>query len=162
MGRVMDDPVRKGPHPGRPATVALPWESIDAVLAGDRKARRGLDTPESHLLVAVLEDALHVIALGRDHGGREKYDRGYTWRKLALETVEWVQGADRNYLFTFDEVCDYLGLDASAVRKRALGGETETGYRIAVHSQPMALKVGLPLPSGRPGTKGTRLGRGVA
>jgi hypothetical protein len=63
------------------------------------------------LMLAVLQDALECFA------GRTACTRGLTTRRSAQEAADWV--ADTNYIevFSFNSVCEVLGLDAAAVRR---------------------------------------------
>lgn len=90
--------------PGRPPVDApRAWASRTMLLlptqvsAGSRES-----TPERRLLVAVLEDALASLALGR------------------VEAVAYIR-SDARYLFSFVVACEALGIDVDAVRGRVLG-----------------------------------------
>lgn len=65
--------------------------------------------PEKLLMLAVLEDAVACI---------EKYaglssGKGKRWFR---ETVEWIRAKDDKWLFSFNGVCEALGLDAGYLR----------------------------------------------
>src|SRR5262245_18113439 len=71
------------------------------------------------LMLAILEDARLCIERGRRrrHAGT---------RRLAAETETWVRSDCREWLFSFASICDVLGFDADAVRRRLLAN---VGYR---------------------------------
>jgi hypothetical protein len=65
---------------------------------------------ERLLMLAVLEDAIDCFqkyAHSRDPRGRQMYD----------EAREWVTSADRNWLFSFENICDTLEINADYVRR---------------------------------------------
>jgi hypothetical protein len=66
-------------------------------------------TPEKSLLSAILEDAIHVYRKYRhakDRLGKEKF----------REAQEWIRYHGTDWIFTFDNVCDLLGLNPNFVR----------------------------------------------
>jgi len=66
--------------------------------------------PEKALLQAILEDAVHCYrkyATARDRAGREKF----------REAEEWLMGGGNGWIFSFDSVCELLGLDPQYVRR---------------------------------------------
>jgi hypothetical protein len=66
-------------------------------------------SPEGRLMLAVLEDA--VATLARNACGATKAER------RALEEIEsWCRADDRNWPFSFLNICETLGLDASCFR----------------------------------------------
>src|SRR5882672_10265351 len=67
---------------------------------------------ERALMRAVLEDAIRCLVgeLGPRH------QRG----ALAAEAREWIEVADPRWPFSFENVCDGLGLDAANLRRRLL------------------------------------------
>ncbi len=73
--------------------------------------RRGehLD-PEKSLLAAILEDAV---------GEYRKYNRAHdpNGKKRFREAEEWIMRGGNDWIFSFDNVCDLLGLDAEYVRR---------------------------------------------
>ena len=69
----------------------------------------GLDR-ERLLMLAVLEDAVdcyHKYAHARDPRGRVMFN----------ESREWVASADRAWLFSFENICDTLEINAEYVRR---------------------------------------------
>lgn len=66
--------------------------------------------PEKALLLAVLEDAVHCYrkyATARDRSGKEYF----------REAEEWIMGGGDGWIFSFENVCDLLGLDPQYVRR---------------------------------------------
>src|SRR5512145_1511342 len=85
---------------------------IDAQFRSTQRSRFHLD-PERVLMLAVLQDAVvcfqeHILAKCK--------------RKQSLhrEAEEWIANSDRSYLFSFENVCEMLGLDASYMRQGLL------------------------------------------
>jgi hypothetical protein len=85
---------------------------IDAQFQSTQRSRFHLD-PERVLMLAVLQDAVvcfqeHILAKCK--------------RKQSLhrEAEEWIANSDRSYLFSFENVCEMLGLDASYMRQGLL------------------------------------------
>ncbi len=75
---------------------------------GSRHAQTG----EQRLMLAVLCDAMHAYAAEQS---RRK-------RPVRLQELrQWFESTDRSYVFSFESVCDALGLDAAYVRCRILG-----------------------------------------
>jgi hypothetical protein len=71
--------------------------------------RRFHQEPEKVLMLALLEDA---IVCFQDNFGAD--DR----RKKALfeDAEQWILGRDSTYIFSFENICDVLGLDAAYLR----------------------------------------------
>lgn len=65
------------------------------------------------LMVAVLEDAIDRFA------GRRSARQG-SRRKLAREAERWIRSEDRQWPFSFNNICFELGLDASRLREEIL------------------------------------------
>src|SRR5512143_3051056 len=66
--------------------------------------------PEQLLMLAVLEDAIicfqtHVLASCKRK------------RLLHLEAEQWVLDEDKSYLFSFENICDALGLEPAYLRQ---------------------------------------------
>ncbi len=67
--------------------------------------------PEMRLLAAVLEDAVNCVVGNSDARTRQR-------RREFLKAYEWIWEDRSDWPFAFLNVCDVLGLDASAVRAR--------------------------------------------
>jgi hypothetical protein len=67
--------------------------------------------PEKALLRAILEDAVHCYRkyqLAQNRVGRERF----------REVESWIMGSSNDWIFSFDNVCQVLGLDPMYVRQR--------------------------------------------
>lgn len=80
------------------------------VLPEQMTPRRVPRTPERQLMVAVLEDALHLYC---------KFARWPQHRRFR-ETARWFASTDRSWLFSFERICEVLDLDPRCVRRRLL------------------------------------------
>ena len=76
----------------------------------DRVRRRSEHDPERRLMIAVLEDAVDVYR--KQAGANDQ--RG---QQLFSEAEEWIEDADRTWLFSFQNICDVLDLDADYLRR---------------------------------------------
>jgi hypothetical protein len=91
-------------------------------------ARHG-QTGEQRLLLALLCDAMQAYACEL---ARRK--RPHRLRELK----RWFESTDRTYVFSFESVCDALGLDVGYVRRRVLQTEPTAvrralGHRVHAH-----------------------------
>lgn len=66
--------------------------------------------PEKTLMLAILQDA---VAVFQNYAGIQERKR----RELFLETEEWILATDRTYLFSFDNICELLGLNPVYLRQ---------------------------------------------
>jgi hypothetical protein len=76
----------------------------------DRIRRRTEHEGERRLMIAVLEDAVDVYR--KQAGSRDP--RG---QQLFTEAEQWIEDSDRTWLFSFQNICDVLGLDADYLRR---------------------------------------------
>src|SRR6187455_1437510 len=99
-----DEPgMAPSPSPGPPAEP--PWQSDpDAALLRGRGERA--------LMCAVLEDAIHCL-MGQGYPG---HSRGL----LAARARAWVAARDHRWPFSFECICDAIGIESSALRRRLL------------------------------------------
>ena len=74
---------------------------------------------ERRLLLAVLEDGIRTLL----KNARATHGRGLNLRREALG---WLTTADRADVFTFESICETLGIDAERLRGRVLA-EAERG-----------------------------------
>ena len=93
-------------------------EPVFAIVGNDTDApRRYFDTfrrsehlePEKGLLLAILEDAIHLFQKyrgARDRAGKERF----------REVESWFFDEGDQWLFSFENVCDLLALDPHYVR----------------------------------------------
>jgi hypothetical protein len=87
--------------------VILPSQYFGAMGAG------GLCS-EQRLMLAVLVDAINIMQGWNRMGSARK-------RRAFAEAAQWVITKGTNYPFSFDSVCDALGIDSEVLRER-LGG----------------------------------------
>jgi hypothetical protein len=89
----------------------------------DRVRRRSEHDGERRLMIAVLEDAVDVYR--KQAGSRDP--RG---QQLFREAEEWIEDADRSWLFSFQNICDVLDIDADYLRRGLHGWKDRaTGAR---------------------------------
>lgn len=92
-------------------TQYTPLFELDALLPAQwASSRSTAPSGEWKLCRAVLADAIDILkkapVFAREPKGRRLYD----------DTVFWVASADRAWPFSFENVCEVLGLDPEAVR----------------------------------------------
>ncbi|HEU4341659.1 MAG TPA: hypothetical protein VFU31_08825 [Candidatus Binatia bacterium] len=75
--------------------------------------RKTVLEPEKRLIVAVLEDAINVF----QNNLTAQSGRG---KKLFDEAEEWIWEQDGHWLFSFESVCEILGLNPAYVRRGLL------------------------------------------
>ena len=76
----------------------------------DRVRRRKDLTGEQRLMCAIIEDAVdtylkHAAAQYRHH------------QALFDDAERWIESDDRSWLYAFETICDYLGVDAEYLRR---------------------------------------------
>jgi hypothetical protein len=76
----------------------------------DRMRRRTEYDGERRLMIAVLEDAVDVYR--KQHGAEDP--RG---RVLFREAEEWIENTDATWIFSFENICHVLDLDAGYIRR---------------------------------------------
>jgi hypothetical protein len=72
--------------------------------------------PEKVLLLAVLEDAIHCLRqyrLAHDRIGKQRF----------READAWINRRGSDWAFTFDNVCDLLGIEPEYLRRKILADE---------------------------------------
>jgi len=97
-------------------------DPIFAIVGNDSDAqRRYFDTfrrsehlgPEKLLLLAMLEDAIHLFQKyrgARERAGKERF----------RDVVDWFMREGNHWLFSFENVCELLTLDRKCVRRGVL------------------------------------------
>lgn len=84
-------------------------------------------TPELRLMAAVLEDAIRTFC-------RCAASQTARSRRLFEETAEWFDTSDVSWPFSFENICDALGLEAEWIRRllrRCRGSRTSTTHGMA-------------------------------
>jgi hypothetical protein len=69
---------------------------------------------EQRLMLAVLVDAINILQGWNRMGSARK-------RRAFAEAAQWVITKGTNYPFSFDSVCDALGIDSEVLRDRLSG-----------------------------------------
>jgi hypothetical protein len=75
--------------------------------------------PEKALLVALLEDAIHTYR-------KYRATRGRVGKKRFREAKEWIMGGGNDWIFSFNNVCELLGLNPDYVRRGVIESANET------------------------------------
>lgn len=83
--------------------------AIPAIYAETLRGRSALE-PEKMLMLAVLEDAVYCMQKNLRATSRKG-------QRLMRETEDWLHEEDSDWLFSFNNVCDALGLDAPYLRQ---------------------------------------------
>lgn len=73
---------------------------------------------EKRLMIAILKDAVECL----DKYRRARSSLGQTTYQNALE---WIQDKSTDWLFSFTNICDFLGFDADYVREVLLKRESK-------------------------------------
>jgi hypothetical protein len=76
----------------------------------DRIRRRASSDGERRLMVAILEDAVDVYR--KQAGARDRKRR-----QLFEDAEAWIESADKGWLYSYENICDVLGIDAGYLRK---------------------------------------------
>jgi hypothetical protein len=66
--------------------------------------------PEKRLMAAIVDDAVNCFLKYRFAADSRR-------RRLFREAEEWIMDGDRCWPFSFESICDTLGLDAGCLRK---------------------------------------------
>ena len=84
---------------------------LDIILPSQHFGPRRKHAPEQRLMIAVLHDALDCLEKYRfatDRRGRRLFD----------EVTQWLGAKETGWPYSFESICEVLGLDADAVRHR--------------------------------------------
>jgi hypothetical protein len=76
----------------------------------DRLRRRASIDGERRLMVAILEDAVDVYR--KQAGARDRKRR-----QLFEDAEAWIESSDPLWIFSYENICDMLGIDAEYLRK---------------------------------------------
>jgi hypothetical protein len=76
----------------------------------DRVRRRSEHDAERRLMIAVLEDAVDVYR--KQVGAKDPHAQ-----QLFREAEDWIEDPDRTWLFSFQNICDVLDIDADYLRR---------------------------------------------
>ncbi|MGZ8464023.1 MAG: hypothetical protein ACXWXT_00620 [Candidatus Binatia bacterium] len=72
--------------------------------------------PEKALLLAVLEDAIHCFRHYSSAGDR-------VGQRRFRDAESWIQQQERDWAFTFDNVCELLGFEPEYMRRKIIEEE---------------------------------------
>ena len=82
--------------------------------------------PETRLMLAVLEDGLYCY--------QDNFlPRNAIQKRLFDEAKEWIRSSDDDSVFSFENVCEVLGLDAAYLRQGLLRWKPKLGVVHAVN-----------------------------
>lgn len=76
-------------------------------------------------MLAILQDAVTCLQKGL-------FRQSHRCSRPAYEAAQWIAQRDDSWLFSFESICDYLNLDAEALRQKLLRKEGQwsmTGRR---------------------------------
>jgi hypothetical protein len=76
----------------------------------DRIRRRASSDGERRLMVAILEDAVDVYR--KQAGARDRKRR-----QLFEDAEVWIESSEQSWIFSYENICDMLGIDAEYLRK---------------------------------------------
>jgi hypothetical protein len=76
--------------------------------------------PERALALAVLEQAVNDV-------GGQRFSRTRRGQRVYWETYQWITADDRDWPYSFVNLCAALGLDIDSVRRRILDPTTSAG-----------------------------------
>lgn len=96
---------------------------------------------EKALMLAVLEDAIRCYQRPPVY----RYGRAISKSRLVAEALEWIMAEDIDWPFSFNNLCENLGIDASAFRrallnKGAINLEAPKTYRLRIRSHNVIAK----------------------
>ena len=93
----------------------------------DRVRRRTEHDGERRLMIAVLEDAVDVY---RKLAGARDARR----QQLFRDAEEWIESDDRAWIFSFQNICDVLAIEAEYLRRglRAIKEQAEARGHVVV------------------------------
>lgn len=108
-------------------------DTTETRIGDSSEAQQFLDTfrrseylePETALIAAILEDAIHdyrKYRSARDPSGKERF----------REAEEWLMHQGNGWIFSFANVCEFLGLDPEYVR-RGLRETERSGSDVEQH-----------------------------
>ena len=86
----------------------------------DRIRRRASFDGERRLMVAILEDAVEVY---RKQAGATDRKR----RQLFDDAEAWIESGDTKWIFSFENICDVLGIHAAYLRRGLRVWKTQAG-----------------------------------
>jgi hypothetical protein len=85
--------------------------------------KRTVREGEQELMLAVLEDAINSFQSYLVAGNEKD-------KKQFQEVQQWIQGKNEDWLFSFDNICETLGLNPSYVRRGLMAWAKRNGHSI--------------------------------
>jgi len=85
--------------------------------------------PEKHLMHAILEEAIKTFRLHVSTKSRRE-------RRMFLEAELWIMDRTDDWLFSFENVCDVLGLDPDFVRSGLARWKEQQSRQTVVRKTP--------------------------
>jgi len=79
----------------------------------------GGHSPEKELAAAVIDGAVSDL---RNY----RYARGRRRQRLYMQAYQWVAAEEREWPFSFVNLCEFLEISPQALRERLLGDEQQT------------------------------------
>lgn len=106
----------------------LPNDAMTAIDPADGGAieslfKRTVREGEQELMLAILEDAINSFQRYLVAGNEKE-------RKQFQEVQQWIQGKSEDWLFSFDNICETLGLDSSYLRRGLMAWAKRNGHSI--------------------------------
>lgn len=114
-------------HTARAPRVAVLWQPVGLLPSQLASRKNRAHSPEMRLVAAILESALRSVV-------RNANARRGPRRREFIETCYWLLDDGRDWPFAFANVCDLLGLEASAVRQWLLCGPS--GRQVRFEQRP--------------------------
>ena len=113
------------------ARILEPDTFLPSQFYGNRLLSRQLEG-EKRLMLAILKDAVECL---------EKYRaaRSSSGRELYQSALEWVEDKSIGWLFSFNNICDFLGFDPDYLRDFLLRRERRVGKPTRGKVYPFAL-----------------------
>jgi hypothetical protein len=108
----------------------VPNDDLDAIDPADGGTieslfKRTVREGEQELMLAVLEDAINSFQKYLMEGNEKE-------RKQFQEVQQWIRGRNADWLFSFDSICETLGLDPDYVRRGLMAWAKRNGHSIEV------------------------------
>jgi hypothetical protein len=88
----------------------------------DRIRRRASLDGERRLMVAILEDAIDVFRKHADARDRKR-------QTMFADAAAWIESGDKTWIFSFENICDVLGIDIDYLRAGLRRWHAEHGKR---------------------------------
>lgn len=95
---------------GDPIIAPLVREQLEELLGGPRDG--GVGGPERALMRALLQDAV-LCLMGQAAPAKER-------TRLGADARYWISSRSREWVFSFANVCDVLGIDPDSARRKLL------------------------------------------